>query len=149
MGILILQFRKKDQDVEERFGKKTLGCTSPVLEYSQDKDTVIFLSDGKFHMEGGMIANPKHRFFKYDPYALEFILEEYDFPLLIKTRKNAITLVKPGQDITIGIIQGILGRQGSYRIVERIKKKCEDIKVKFTVILISEIFPDQLKLFGE
>jgi len=45
-----------------------LGCTSPTLEYSQIKNTVIFIADGKFHMEGAMIMNPRHRYFKYHPY---------------------------------------------------------------------------------
>lgn len=45
-----------------------LGCTSPVLEYSDQKNTIIFIADGKFHMEGAMIANPKHIYFKYHPY---------------------------------------------------------------------------------
>ena len=51
-----------------RCGGEVLGCTSPVLEYNDDKDTIIFIADGKFHMEGGMLANPKHKFFKYHPY---------------------------------------------------------------------------------
>jgi 2-(3-amino-3-carboxypropyl)histidine synthase len=64
-----------------------LGCTSPVLEFSDFKNTIIFLADGKFHMEGAMIANPRHTYFKYHPYEQEFIKEEYDFDRMIVNRK--------------------------------------------------------------
>ena len=100
-----------------RCGGETLGCTSAVLEYSNDKDTIIFLSDGRFHMEGAMIANPKHKFFRYHPYEQELTLEEYDFPLMIKQRESAIKMVPPSKKITVGVILGMLGRQGSQRIL--------------------------------
>lgn len=101
-----------------RCGGETLGCTSAVLEYSQEKDTVIFLADGRFHMEGAMIANPKHTFFKYHPYEQVFTLEEYDFPEMIKQRKRAIDRCAPVPKTTVGVILGVLGRQGSQRILE-------------------------------
>jgi 2-(3-amino-3-carboxypropyl)histidine synthase len=47
---------------------ETLGCTSAVLEKSSEKDTVVFIADGRFHMEGAMIANPSLIFYKYNPY---------------------------------------------------------------------------------
>lgn len=47
---------------------ETLGCTSAILEKSETKDTVVFIADGRFHMEGAMIANPSLNFFKYNPY---------------------------------------------------------------------------------
>lgn len=47
---------------------EVLGCTAPVLEYSENKDTIIFICDGKFHMEGAMLSNPRHKFYKYHPF---------------------------------------------------------------------------------
>lgn len=47
---------------------ETLGCTSAILERSGGKDTVVFIADGRFHMEGAMIANPEMIFYKYNPY---------------------------------------------------------------------------------
>lgn len=47
---------------------ETLGCTSAVLERSAEKSTVVFIADGRFHMEGAMIANPQMEFYKYNPY---------------------------------------------------------------------------------
>lgn len=101
-----------------RCGGETLGCTSAVLEYSTDKDTVIFLADGRFHMEGAMIANPKHIYYKYHPYEQVFTLEEYDFDEMIKQRKRAIDSVSPISKTTVGVILGVLGRQGSQMILE-------------------------------
>lgn len=51
-----------------RCGGEVLGCTSPTLDIKDGKDTIIFIADGKFHMEGAMLANPNHIFFKYHPY---------------------------------------------------------------------------------
>ena len=47
---------------------ETLGCTSAVLEHTDSKDTVLFLADGRFHLEGAMIANPTLKYFRYNPY---------------------------------------------------------------------------------
>ena len=42
-----------------------LGCTSPKIANS---DILLYLGDGRFHLESAMIANPKLRAFRYDPY---------------------------------------------------------------------------------
>lgn len=47
---------------------ETLGCTSAILDHTDQKNTVLFLADGRFHMEGAMIANPHLTFFRYNPY---------------------------------------------------------------------------------
>ena len=47
---------------------ETLGCTSSILDKSNGKDTVVFIADGRFHMEGAMISNPDMNFYKYNPY---------------------------------------------------------------------------------
>ena len=96
---------------------KTLGCTSPVLERSIAKDTVIFLADGRFHMEGAMIANPTHRFFRYNPYEQTFTLEEYDFVRMVANRRAHIFKSPQSPGRRVGIILGVLGRQGSLHIL--------------------------------
>lgn len=60
---------------------ETLGCTSPVL---QDTETLIFVADGRFHLESAMIRNPTVKSFRYDPYAKQLSSEEYD---VIKMKK--------------------------------------------------------------
>ena len=42
---------------------EVLGCTSPDLGETEKGDTVIFLGDGRFHIESTMIRNPHLKFF--------------------------------------------------------------------------------------
>lgn len=35
---------------------EVLGCTAPVLK--EDADAIVFVADGRFHLEAIMIANP-------------------------------------------------------------------------------------------
>lgn len=52
-----------------RSGGQVLGCTSPKLpDNGADNNIVIFLCDGRFHMQAVMIANPHYKFYQYDPY---------------------------------------------------------------------------------
>lgn len=42
-----------------RSSGEVLGCTSPKFDVEKDKrNIVVFLCDGRFHMEATMIANP-------------------------------------------------------------------------------------------
>lgn len=43
-----------------------LGCTSPRLA---DCDAILYLGDGRFHLESIMIANPEIVAYRYDPYS--------------------------------------------------------------------------------
>ena len=36
---------------------ETLGCTAPKV--GQDSDAILFVADGRFHLEALMIANPQ------------------------------------------------------------------------------------------
>ena len=50
-----------------------LGCTSP--NEIQDADVLIYLGDGRFHLESAMICNPTLRAYSYDPYSKIFTEE--------------------------------------------------------------------------
>ncbi|CAF5215274.1 unnamed protein product, partial [Rotaria magnacalcarata] len=52
-----------------------LGCTSPVLPESY---SILYIGDGRFHIESIMIHNPDAPAYKYDPYSKEFTREYYD-----------------------------------------------------------------------
>lgn len=47
-------------------GGELLGCTSPKL--SADVDAIVYVADGRFHLESIMIANPGVPAYKYDPH---------------------------------------------------------------------------------
>lgn len=42
---------------------EVLGCTAPVL--SDETKNLVFISDGRFHLEALMIANPHVLFYRY------------------------------------------------------------------------------------
>lgn len=53
---------------------ETLGCTSSVIS---DCDAIVFVADGRFHLEAAMIRNPHVQAFRYDPYAKVLTEEGY------------------------------------------------------------------------
>ena len=125
---------------------EVLGCTSPVLT---DVEALIFVADGRFHMESAMIANPNIPTLRYDPYSKAFTREGYDFKLLNRTRRSEIERAKQAKNW--GIILGTLGRQGNPKILSRIT---EAINQKFPaanifVLLLSEISPAKLRSLEE
>jgi len=120
-----------------------LGCTSPKME----SDCLIYLGDGRFHLESAMIANPELSAYRYDPYSKVFSQEYYDHDLMKKNRSNAISLAKNSKKW--GIILGTLGRQGNPNILHHLKAKCEVKGIDVVTILLSEIFPQKLSLMAD
>jgi 2-(3-amino-3-carboxypropyl)histidine synthase len=41
-------------------------------------DALVFVADGRFHLEAIMIANPGLPAYRYDPYGRDLIREQYD-----------------------------------------------------------------------
>ncbi|KAK0590810.1 hypothetical protein LWI29_031976 [Acer saccharum] len=101
-----------------------LGCTAPKISISKEECVVVFIADGRFHLEAFMIANPGIRTFRYDPYLGKLFLEEYDNKGMRETRKSAIEKAKAVTNW--GIVLGTLGRQGNPRILERLQKRMTD-----------------------
>jgi len=121
-----------------------LGCTSPDMSGSEN---MVYLGDGRFHLESAMIANPNINAYRYDPYSKVFSREYYDHDLMKKNRKNAIE--KAVEAPTWGLILGTLGRQGNPNILHHLKTKCEAKGKKIVTVLLSEIFPQKLALMAE
>lgn len=71
---------------------EVLGCTSPVLPVFDTKsgNKMLFIADGRFHMEAAMIANPDFTAYQYNPYSKELTIETYDIDLMKKIRKSEI-----------------------------------------------------------
>uniref|UniRef100_A0A8C9VCK1 2-(3-amino-3-carboxypropyl)histidine synthase subunit 1 n=1 Tax=Scleropages formosus TaxID=113540 RepID=A0A8C9VCK1_SCLFO len=91
-----------------------LGCTSPRLE--RPVNAIVYLGDGRFHLESIMIANPDVPAYRYDPYSKVFSREYYDHEAMRRIRLQAIEKARSAQ--TWGLILGTLGRQGSPKILE-------------------------------
>lgn len=121
-----------------------LGCTAPRIA---NNTILIYLGDGRFHLEAAMIANPTLKAYKYDPYEKKFTEEHYDHLEMRKNRKAAIDQAKYAKKI--GLILGTLGRQGSSKVMQHIEERISYHGRKSVLILLSEIFPAKLDLFTD
>nr|NVI70947.1 putative diphthamide biosynthesis protein 1 [Cucujiformia] len=123
-----------------------LGCTAPEVP-SKCCDVLVYLGDGRFHLEAAMIANPRLEAYKYDPYEKKFTREYYDHDQMLEERKRRVDECSAFG--TFGVIMGTLGRQGNPLVVERLRARLEAGRKRAVVILLSEIFPKKLDLFGQ
>ncbi|XP_064619383.1 2-(3-amino-3-carboxypropyl)histidine synthase subunit 1-like [Lineus longissimus] len=141
---LIKEFKVNIPQCKPLSPGEILGCTAPKLS---EEDALIYLGDGRFHLESIMIANPRHPAYKYDPYDKKFTREYYDTELMHKNRQGAIEQAKGARKF--GLVLGTLGRQGSPKIFEHLKTKIIELKKEYVLVLLSELFPDKLGLFQD
>ena len=125
---------------------EVLGCTSPVLAGDKANAVVLFVADGRFHLESTLISNPQiPLFYRYDPYAKALTDESYDHDKMKSIRYQAIERAKSAN--VFGILLGTLGRQGNPAILSKIQKQLRSKGKKSFVMLVSEITPAKLALF--
>uniref|UniRef100_A0A8B9Q379 2-(3-amino-3-carboxypropyl)histidine synthase subunit 1 n=1 Tax=Apteryx owenii TaxID=8824 RepID=A0A8B9Q379_APTOW len=122
-----------------------LGCTSPRL--AQDTDAIVYLGDGRFHLESVMIANPGIPAYRYDPYSKVFSQEHYAHERMHRARQEAIRTAAGAR--TWGLILGTLGRQGSPGILQHLESRLRALGRPYVRVLLSEIFPSKLQLFPD
>lgn len=125
-----------------------LGCTSPRLPDDLHPDLVIYLGDGRFHLESMMIHNPELSYYKYDPYGRTITREFYDHGAMKSLRTNAIETAK-AKGRSWGLILGTLGRQGNPNVYSHIKSQLDARGLPHTTILLSEISPAKLARFTD
>ncbi|KAI9318528.1 putative diphthamide synthesis protein-domain-containing protein [Dichotomocladium elegans] len=121
-----------------------LGCTSPKLS---DTDAIIYLGDGRFHLESIMIHNPTIPAFQYNPYDKRITRERYDHQEMQSLRKHAVTV--GSQAKKFGLILGTLGRQGKPEIMEYMEANIRNAGKEYVIVLLSEIFPGKLAQFQD
>lgn len=112
---------------------EVLGCTSPVIPYK----TVVFVAEGRFHLESLMIRNPESRFFRYCPSSRVMVEEKHDYRKFLAIRNEKKELAAKAK--TFSIIFGTLGRQGSLKILENVRRSLRERRKKFIVVFVSEI----------
>ena len=102
---------------ERRERKKQSATNEGAIETNQAEafvDSVVrervmlFLADGRFHLEAAMIQNPSLRALRYDPYSKTLTEELYETVKMKRIRREAIMTVRK----TLGI-SSILRRGGS------------------------------------
>ncbi|BGP28607.1 Diphthamide biosynthesis protein 1 [Rhodotorula toruloides] len=150
-----------------------LGCTAPRL--AGDIDALLYVGDGRFHLESIMIANPTVPAFRYDPYTKRLTRELYDHEEMRRVRGQAVaqareSLVENGkkQDEdgkeAWAVVLGTLGRQGNLRVLKSVTRHLEGppssastalvpsspsahtSSTPFIPILLSELSPAKLSL---
>ncbi|KAI6047110.1 putative diphthamide synthesis protein-domain-containing protein [Pisolithus marmoratus] len=138
-----------------------LGCTAPSLS---DVDALVYLGDGRFHLESIMIANPTVPAFRYDPYSKKLTREYYGHDEMHAVRDQAVQNARQSTlafssnteeaemslDVPIwGVILGTLGRQGSFKQLQAIKRQLtsSSVPIPHVPILLSELSPAKLALF--
>lgn len=114
---------------------EVLGCTSPVISNAKN---VIYIGDGRFHLESAMIRNPGLSFYKYCPFTRKLSQEFYDFPKMKEMRELEIARALRGR--TFGVILGSLGRQGNRQIFRNVVERLESCgRYRVYKIVVDEI----------
>lgn len=124
---------------------EVLGCTSAKL--TNDYTAIVYVGDGRFHLESAMIHNPTIPAYKYDPYSKKFTIEEYDHEEMQQVRRNAIQVGKRAKKV--GIILGALGRQGNLGTLKRVEDGFHAKGVDTVLVILSEIYPGKLAEFQD
>ncbi|ABN66342.1 predicted protein [Scheffersomyces stipitis CBS 6054] len=125
---------------------EVLGCTSARL----NKDHIsgmIYIGDGRFHLESSMIHNPEIPAYRYDPYSRKFTREYYDQKEMIQVRDDAIKTASKAKKI--GLILGALGRQGNPVTLDKLEQSLSSRGIQVVKIILSEIFPQKLSMFDD
>ena len=86
-----------------------LGCTAPKIK---DVDMLLYVGDGRFHLESAMIANPHLQAYKYDPYTKVLSRDSYDMPRMLSNRGAAVTQAASAK--LFGVVWGTLGKFHEY-----------------------------------
>ncbi|CAH8580765.1 unnamed protein product [Dicrocoelium dendriticum] len=123
---------------------EVLGCTSPKI---QNADALIYLGDGRFHLESVMIANPLLPAYRYNPYDKSLTHEQYDHTVMRSRRKAAVDAAREAN--FFGLILGSLGRQGSPVVLQRLQNRLTELGKRFVVVVLSEILPNKLAMFED
>lgn len=123
-----------------------LGCTSPKLS-TDSVDLLLYLGDGRFHLESAMIQNPSLPAYRYDPYSRKLTREKYEHEEMHDLRREAIKSARKAKKW--GLILGSLGRQGNPHTMSMIENILKEQGTPFMNLLLSEIFPGKLALMSD
>ncbi|KAH7256527.1 Diphthamide biosynthesis protein 1 [Fusarium tricinctum] len=124
-----------------------LGCTSPRLTEDDKIDLILYLGDGRFHLESIMIHNPSIPAYRYDPYSRKLTRETYGHEEMQSLRRTAIHSARSARKW--GLILGALGRQGNPHTLGLIEKELKARGIPIVHLLLSEIFPGKLALMSD
>lgn len=108
---------------------------------------VVFVADGRFHLESLMIHNPDFSFYRYNPFDKVLSKEQYNYELFYEIRKSEIKRCGNLSNANVCIILSTLGRQGNVNILNNITAVLKEKHIHFFILLLSEIFTEKLQFF--
>ncbi|KAF8453485.1 putative diphthamide biosynthesis protein [Terfezia claveryi] len=126
---------------------EVLGCTSPLITEKEHVDALIYIGDGRFHLESAMIHNPTLPAYRYDPYSRKLTSESYNHREMHTLRRSAITAARGARKW--GLILGTLGRQGNPNTLEMLETRLATQGRQFVRVALSEVFPAKLALMTD
>ncbi|GIX60658.1 diphthamide synthesis protein, putative [Babesia caballi] len=103
---------------------------------------IVFVADGRFHLESALIQNPGIQAFRFDPFNKTISEESYDIATLHAVRGNAIQMAKRAKSVCL--VLSMLGRQGNMNILKSLVQVLEASGIVHHVRLLSEITMDKL-----
>ena len=119
---------------------EVLGCTAPRV--GGEHEALVFVADGRFHLEALMIANPSLAAFRYDPYGRVLTLERYDQRGMRDARRAAVEAARGAA--SWGLVLGTLGRQGSPKVLAGLQSLLAARGRRWVTVLLSEVTPAKL-----
>ncbi|KAL0207072.1 hypothetical protein P9112_012783 [Eukaryota sp. TZLM1-RC] len=123
-----------------------LGCTVPRIP--NDNALIIYIGDGRFHLEALAMHNPDISILRYDPFTHHLSLQQLDVASLKAQRKEAINKIILKETLNLGLVVSTLGRQGSDGVCRRLsqlaKRQSHVEVIEFSVRDISSSFVDSV-----
>ena len=134
--------RSPDPDPDDNGNKKKVASSPSPPSPPLSIDAILFVADGRFHMEALMIANPRVPAFRYDPYSRVLTRERFDHGGMRRARKGAIAAAS--LEKRWGLVLGTLGRQGSREVLSKLVGAARAAGKEVSVVLVSELSPAKL-----
>ncbi|KAJ8588283.1 diphthamide biosynthesis protein [Rhizopogon salebrosus TDB-379] len=123
-----------------------LGCTAPIIS---DADALIYLGDGRFHL------NPSVPAFRYDPYSKNITRELYNHEEMRTVRDDAVqkarkSIATSSTSDPRGAVAVTDDNPGSFKQMQAITHQLSTSKttIPYIPILLSELSPAKLALFN-
>jgi len=119
---------------------EVLGCTSFLTE---DQSGVVYIGDGKFHIESVLFFNPNIKIIQFNPFNKLLTLLGFKFTEIIIERESFIekAIFFPK---SCNFIFGALGRQGSVKILKTITFLATAHQIKPIIYVGTEINNNRL-----
>lgn len=138
-----------DESTQPSLGTPHYGAASllPLPPVTPLVDMVLYVGDGRFHLESFLIAHPGLPALQYDPYKKTLTKESYNTEEMRSMRGEAIEAARHAQ--SFALIMGTLGRQGHPRVVDRLLHLSRIRNKTISLFLMSEIFPQKLALLQD